>query len=488
MGIASTRRFRKLLVNAVIVPVTLMLVIATLLVWQIERLEGASSLVSHSDQVIAQANELQKLTLDLETGLRGYLLAGEVRFLEPYVRATEVIDRESGELSNAIADNADQQKIVERIVSLRNQWLEYSRMQISRRERNEDVVNPIRVGAGKSLMDEIRVQFKAFIGNEEMLRDTRARAARRVSHVTLVLTGLMALLVGGVLAFLSRAQFLDLSRTYDAALQVANDLNATLEMRVQDRTHELERRSSQLSEANQELEAFGYSISHDLRAPMRHISGFVDLIRKSENHFSPENNELLTTVSTTAKLAGRMVDDLLAFSRVGRTALRMMPVELNPLVEQCRAEIAPDIAGRKVEWAIAPLPNVQGDTALLKMVLQNLISNAIKYTSQKATARIEIGTSTDAEPREKPSAPPVSPMITFFVRDNGVGFDMQYAQKLFGVFQRLHRAEEFEGNGIGLANVRRIILRHGGRVWADSQIGSGATFYFTLPAAVASLT
>jgi len=155
-------------------------------------------------------------------------------------------------------------------------------------------------------------------------------------------------------------------------------------------------------------------------------------------------------------------------------------VELNPLIEQCRAELAPDIAGRKMEWSVAALPPVQGDLALLKMMLQNLISNAIKYTGRKATALIEIGTSSNPVPAGET---PTSQMITFFVRDNGVGFDMQYAQKLFGVFQRLHRAEEFEGNGIGLANVRRIILRHGGRIWAESQIGSGATFYFTLPAA-----
>ncbi len=219
---------------------------------------------------------------------------------------------------------------------------------------------------------------------------------------------------------------------------------------------------------------------------MRHISGFVDLIRKSGAPLDPEIDELLATVATTAKLAGRMVDDLLSFSRVGRVALRLTPVELNPIITQCIRELGPDLKGRNVEWVIANLPVVQGDPALLKMMLQNLIGNAIKYTGQTTIARIEIGQCQETPPAEGPGESTGGNTVTLFISDNGIGFDMAYAQKLFGVFQRLHRAEDFEGTGIGLANVRRIILRHGGRIWAQSQLGQGATFYFTLPAAEAN--
>jgi signal transduction histidine kinase len=485
-SIAPTNSFRRLLLNAVIVPVALMLVIAALLVWQIERLEYASSWVEHSDRVIADVNELQKLMLDLETGMRGYLLAGDPLFLEPYNKALSRIERQAADLHEAILDNPEQQKVLADIDSIRANWLRYAVRQIDRRRLGRDYLTNVRDGEGKAMMDASRDQFRIFISNEESLRNVRSSTARRLSKITLLLTGVMALLVGGVLAFLSRAQFLALTGTYDAALKTVNDLNVTLENRVQERTRELEHRSSQLSEANKELEAFGYSISHDLRAPMRHISGFIDLVRKSGSHFDSQTDELLTTIATTAKLAGRMVDDLLSFSRVGRVPLNLMPAELNPVIDQCLRELAPDIAGRDLEWVIAPLPPVRGDAALLKMILQNLMSNAVKYTSQMAKARIEIGTSQETPPEGEGLDPGMQKMVTLFIRDNGVGFDMQYAQKLFGVFQRLHRAEEFEGTGIGLANVRRIILRHGGRIWAQSQLGQGAIFYFTLPSADAS--
>jgi signal transduction histidine kinase len=485
-SIAPTSGFRKLLRNAVIVPVALMLVIAVLLVWQVERLETVSSSVEHSDRVIAEANELQKLTLDLETGMRGYLLSGDQAFLDPYRNGLANIEQQATDLGILVQDNLQQVAILKEIDSNRARWLTYAASQIQRRDNHEDFSSLDLFRQGKAMMDMSRERFREFIHNEETLRDIRSRNARRFSNLTLILTGVMALVVGGVLAFLSRAQFLALSATYDLALKTANDLNVTLENRVEERTRELERRSSQLSEANQELEAFGYSISHDLRAPMRHISGFIDLIRKSGARFDPETEGLLTTVATTARLAGRMVDDLLSFSRVGRVALRLTPVELNPIIDQCLAELAPDLNGREIEWVVGKLPAVQGDPALLKMTLQNLMSNAIKYTGQTTKARVEIGQSQEIPPADDSPQPSHGNTITFLIRDNGIGFDMAYAQKLFGVFQRLHRAEDFEGTGIGLANVRRIIVRHGGRIWAQSQLGQGATFYFTLPAAEVS--
>ncbi len=233
---------------------------------------------------------------------------------------------------------------------------------------------------------------------------------------------------------------------------------------------ELDGRAAELDAANRELEAFSYSVSHDLRAPLRYISGFTDLLeRHASSTLDEKGRRYLTTISRSAKQMGTLIDDLLEFSRMGRVDMQETSVSLSHLIEEVRAELAEEAGGRHIEWKIGPLPAVRGDRAMLRLALCNLISNALKYTRPKSKTRIEIGADTrDSE-------------VVVFVRDNGVGFESEYAHKLFGVFQRLHRAEEFEGTGVGLANVRRIICRHGGETWAESEPGQGATFYFSLP-------
>jgi PAS domain S-box-containing protein len=257
-----------------------------------------------------------------------------------------------------------------------------------------------------------------------------------------------------------------------AILETNNDITGRnrREREIHVLNEELGKRTADLESSNKELEAFAYSISHDLRAPLRHMAGFTELLKKNTASVLNEKNQrYVTMILESAKRMGDLIEDLLAFSRIGRAENRQTMVSLEQLVQEVLTEVRQDTGGRDIVWRVGELPAVYGDRSMLRLAFVNLIANAVKFTRTRVRAEIEIGC-TDQNPNQ----------LVLFVRDNGVGFDMKYVNKLFGVFQRLHPAETFEGTGIGLATVQRIVHRHGGRVWAEGLVDQGATFFFSL--------
>jgi len=258
-----------------------------------------------------------------------------------------------------------------------------------------------------------------------------------------------------------------------AILETNNDITDRKhrEEEMQNLNQELARRSTALEATNKELEAFAYSISHDLRAPLRHMAGYTELLQKKATPLLDEkNNHYLAMILEASKRMGSLIDDLLAFSRSGRAETQKTLVSMEQLVKEAQAEVRQDTEGRQISWKIGALPDFYGDRTMLRLAMVNLLSNAVKFTRTRPQAEIEIG-----------CAGQTGNELVVFVRDNGVGFDMKYVNKLFGVFQRLHQSDAFEGTGIGLATVQRIIHRHGGRVWAEGGVDQGATFYFSAP-------
>lgn len=322
---------------------------------------------------------------------------------------------------------------------------------------------PVRRGAGKIYMFDHRQLVRFDIPTSELPPGSVVRfepqSTLSISREAVWIAGVSFVLLLGVsvslvIAVLQRRRSEEQVRA----------LNQELEQRVAQRT-------SALEQANRELESFAYSVSHDLRAPLRHIDGFLALLKENvEQDLDERGLHYMSTIADAARRMSTLIDDLLAFSRMGRQEMSATPVDLNSLVADVIHGLAPEAAGRSIDWQIADLPVVTGDRAMLRVVLFNLISNALKYTSKRSQARIDIGTQPGDEGE-----------TVVYVKDNGAGFDMRFKDKLFGVFQRLHRVDEFEGTGIGLANVARIVARHGGKVWAQGQIDQGATFYVSFP-------
>jgi PAS domain S-box-containing protein len=715
------KSFRRTLIRTLILPPLLMAALAGVLLWQINRLLSVEQRVSHTNEVIAKAHRVEKLFVDMETGVRGYLITEHTSFLEPYTRGSSSIDPALDELARLVSDHPEQVKRLEDVRAQRSQWEAYARQVLALRDSGGDYQAYVRQAFGKGIMDNMRSGIDSFVKVEEGLRDEQTRTVERATRLT-VSTGIsLTLLLGCLFAFFSRRQLILTSQSYGQALAVAQeraealrvseeryrllfesnphpmwlfdveslsflavneaavrhygysrdefmrmtikdirppedvpalldsldasvfgldeagiwrhrkrdgtiieveitshtldfagrpaevvlandvtarrraerelveqqlflrhvvdlnpsfifakdrdgrftlvnksladaygttvedligktdgDFNSNAEevahfhrddlevldtqqekfiaqevitdakgvvrwlqtfkrpilssngsaeqllgvaTDITERKHaeveilklndELENRvierTAQLEAANKELEAFSYSVSHDLRAPLRAMNGFSRILLEDYASQIPEEAQrYLHIVRDNARQMGQLVDDLLDFSRIGRQALKKERVAPAEVARQVLDDLQSEQRGRKVDFSIGDLPEAHADSSLLKQVYANLLGNALKYTRGREEAQIEVGSTVNGHGE-----------TVYYIRDNGAGFDMKYAHKLFGVFQRLHRAEEFEGTGVGLATVQRIIHRHGGRIWAEAEENKGATFYFT---------
>lgn len=420
-----------------------------------------TSIVLANSRLDGRSHDLLQLlsTIDVamneaEDAHRRYLVTGETSYLESYEKVVKQKPTFATYLRELTRGSTEQEQRVGVLERMMDKQLSAESKAIALFEQGgfRSVKKMALEGAGRRELGVIHQLIIEMDSDERQAMNRRVADSAAGTRNTIVLLGMGAFLQ---LVLLAWVYYL-----------IRHDI--TERRRVGD---ELQRRGELLEAANKELEAFSYSVSHDLRAPLRHIDGYAALLRKTvEQSLNEKGTRYLQTISDAAKQMGQLIDDLLVFSRMGRQDMLRTTVNLEQLIKAILADLRLDLQGREISWTIAPLPEVKGDPAMLRQVFVNLLTNAIKFTGTKPKASIEVGV-------DRPS----SAEIVIFVRDNGVGFDMGYASKLFGVFQRLHRADEFEGTGIGLANVRRIVHRHGGRTWAEGVPEKGATFFIALP-------
>ncbi len=467
----ESAEFRRLLTRAFLVPAILLALLAVALGGGVALLVRQARLTQRSDQVLAHTARLRELLVDRETGLRGYLLSGDPAFLAPLERADARLGDTVRSLRGLLAENPDQLARLEIAESMAREWSQYAARERALFESGEDYIRYFKAGEGVQRLSSMLEVLDTLGQSEEARRQDRAESAALTGRLLFWLSLACVATLALVLGHASRRQLLALAGSHGEAVrameereQRIRELNASLEQRVVDRTHAL-------AAVNAELEAFTSSVSHDLRAPLRQLGGFTRLLEESAgDRLDARERSYVAMLRSTAAEAVQMVDDLLSFSRVSRAELRSASVDLNTVLASAREGLSHEQERREVEWVVHPLPTVTGDPTMLLLVLRNLLGNALKYTRGRRPARVEVGTV---------NVPGAEDIV--YVRDNGVGFDMKYAHKLFGVFQRLHRADEFEGTGIGLAHVRRIVQRHGGRVWGVGVRDQGATFYVALP-------
>jgi signal transduction histidine kinase len=444
----------------------------------VEYLLQSENSVQHTWQVINQVEIILGSVKDAETGVRGYLITDDEQYLQPYTVAVQELPLELDTFASLTADNPRQREHLVRMRAILEQRLALLKAGIElHRTGNVSTMQAlINSGTGKAEMDQLRTLADRMDEEEQRLLQIRLAAARSASLRARVTVAFASALDFLLIVFVFRnfaiernlridaqeqAERLAIARAAtDAAAVEIQALNATLEERVRIRTIELET-------TNRELEAFSYSVSHDLRAPLRTIDGFsLALAEDYGDAVDDVGKDYIRRVRSSVQRMGQLIDALLQLSRITRAPLVREPVDLSALAASIATDLRLENPGRELNIVVEPALIASADSKLVRVALENLLGNAVKFTAKKPQAEIAFGWD------EERSA--------WFVRDNGAGFDMYYADKLFNAFNRLHGDKDFKGSGIGLATVARVIRRHHGRIWADAAVDRGATFWFTL--------
>ena len=441
-------------VGGLILALALLLGLGVLSYENLERQAAAADWVAHTYQVAVEVQQVFSSVQDAESAQRAFVVSGNEKYLAPYDRAVRDLSTQLDSVSRLIKDNPVQGARLEKLRADIDRKLVVVRQRIDQRRQLGMAALDAKflTGSGVELMEIVRADTATMISEENRLLKERLSLLAHVRTRSV----LLQTLGGACSILLLTGVFLSLIKQILRANRAEQDAH---------------RSNAQLKDANNELRAFSYSVAHDLRTPLRAINGFAQVIVEDhEASLDPEARRALGRITGNAKMMGQLIDDLLSLSKITYRPLRSAKVDMNELVRGAYQELIESQGGRVIECEIAPLPPASGDSSLLRQVWLNLIGNALKFTRERAGARIEIGGNV-AGPE----------FATYFIRDNGAGFDMQYADKLFGAFQRLHRPNDFEGTGIGLALVQRIVHRHGGAIWAEGAVNEGARFAFTLP-------
>jgi signal transduction histidine kinase len=463
----------------------------------------ASDWMGRATLATTQISTVLRLVGDADASVSGFLLQGDRAALAPFEHAYVALPPEIARLKTLVWDSPEQIAHVEKIAAMAARHPLARVVDAAVGSPDHRVPEPL-LSEGRAAIESLRREAYTMQVLQDRLIADRTQLTRRVLVALAVGGALFGLLFGvlGMMAFMTGvvrridrlradAEHLahgdplgaphdasdelgELSRSmHEAArlLRAREEKERAAARALADANQQLERHAAELSAVNEELEAFSYSVSHDLRAPLRHVTGFASLLQRSAaDRLVETESRYIRTIVEAATRMGRLIDDLLAFSRMGRTPIEHRRVSLAEVVRDAREDVPHAATAAAIAWTVHPLPDVDGDPALLRQVFVNLLSNAVKYSGAQPQPAVEVGV--------QPGGPDET---VIYVRDNGVGFDMAYVDKLFGVFQRLHTSDAFEGTGIGLANVRRIVHRHGGRVWAEGAVDAGATFYVSLP-------
>jgi signal transduction histidine kinase len=440
----------------------------------------------HSQQVLDRAHDARAALLEAQSGLRGLVASGVPAFRARCDAATREATGDLVVLRRLVADNPAQLGRVDAMSLAANRFLDFQQLNarlVEAGRRSEAAAN---IGSltGDRMMGSFLAAMDGFLDSEGRLGDARHESVAAANRAAIVVVIVSLALSVGVAVLMTYSfsvgikQRLNVLTENARRLADARPLLARLndgdEIAMVDRSfhamaQSLARAMDDLQHANREMEAFSYSVSHDLRAPLRAIDGFSRILEEEyTERLDAEGMRLLQVIRRNTVTMAQLIDDLLAFSRLSRQTIAPAEVDMKALAAEAFAEASRGAANRGIDFVLHDLPPAKGDTAMLRQVFANLLSNAVKFTAPRTNSRIEVGA-------EAGAAEPA-----YYVRDNGVGFDPRFVGKLFGVFQRLHASREFEGTGVGLAIVQRVIHRHGGRVWAESVVDGGATFHFTL--------